>query len=132
MFRPLMVGVASATLLLATGGGVAGAEPQTSPCDYTLSAPHVVDVSGTPMVTATLKPAACNRAQVFSTVACVQLEGASGPGQCARQNGLLTAQVYYAPYQPGATYVSTGRGCANVGNPPQPACQPTGPFTATL
>ncbi|MGE2692749.1 hypothetical protein [Mycolicibacterium pulveris] len=132
MVRPLMVVVASAGVLLASAGGVAGAEPQTPPCDYTLSAPHVVDVSGTPMVTATLQPAACNRATVFSSVACIQLAGASGPGRCQSNNGNLPAQVYYSPYQPGATYVSTGRGCATVGNPPQPVCQPTGPLTATL
>ncbi|MGV0802317.1 hypothetical protein ABQF26_35420, partial [Mycolicibacterium elephantis] len=70
-------------------------------------------------------------ATVFSTVACVQLEGAAGPGQCKSNNGNLPARVYYGAYQPGATYVSTGRGCATVGNPPQPVCQPTGPITAT-
>ena len=67
-----------------------------------------------------------------STVACVQLQGSDGPGQCAQQNGILTAQVFYQPYRPGATYVATGRGCANTGNPPQPVCQPVGPLTATL
>ncbi len=127
-----MVVVAPVVLLLSPAAGVAGADPQTPPCDYTLSAPYVVDVSGTAMVTATLEPAACDRANVTSTVACVQLEGASGPGQCKQNNGLLPARVYYAPYQPGKTYVSTGRGCANVGNPPQSVCQPTGPVTATL
>ena len=33
----------------------------------------------------------------------------------SRTTGSLTAQVFYAPYRPGATYVSTGRGCANTG-----------------
>lgn len=128
-----MVVVATLGLLLGATGAVAAADEQdTSVCDYRLSAPYVVDVSGTAMVTATLEPGACNRANVFSTVACLQREGASGPAQCDRNNGPLPAKVYYAPYQPGATYVSTGRGCATVGNPPQSVCQPTGPVSATL
>ncbi|MCV7222351.1 hypothetical protein [Mycolicibacterium elephantis] len=131
MIRPLMVVAASLTLL-GTTGAVAGAQQDAGVCDYRLSAPYVVDVSGTAMVTATLEPGACDQATVFSTVACVQLEGAAGPGQCRSNNGNLPARVYYGAYQPGATYVSTGRGCATVGNPPQPVCQPTGPITATL
>ena len=43
------------------------------------------------------------------------------------------AQVFYEPYQPGATYISSGRGCgkafelATDGN-----CQILGPINATL
>ena len=72
------------------------------------------------------------RSVAYLTVACVQLQGSDGPGQCQQQNGILTAQVFYQPYRPGATYIATGRGCANTGNPPQPVCQPLGPLTATL
>ena len=91
-----------------------------------------MQLSGTNAVTATLSPAACDRSVAYLTVACVQLQGSDGPGQCQQQNGILTAQVFYQPYRPGATYIATGRGCANTGNPPQPVCQPMGPLTATL
>jgi hypothetical protein len=124
--------LAIAVLLFVASAGVAGAEPTTTACNYTLSAPYVVQLSGTDVVTATISPAACNRSNPYLSVACVQLQGSPGPGQCEQNNGPLVAQVFYAPYRPGATYVSTGRGCANTGNPPQPICQPVGPFTATL
>ena len=123
---------AATALLFAAAAGVARAEPPASPCSYSLSPPHVVQLSGSDVVTATLSPAACDRANPYLSVACVQLLGSDGPGKCEQNNGILTAQVFFAPYRPGATYVSTGRGCANTGNPPQPICQPTGPLTATL
>jgi hypothetical protein len=126
--------VFTAAVALALGGTTAAAHAQPSPppCAYTLSPPQVVQLSGTDVVTATLSPAACDGAIAYLSVACVQLQGSDGPGQCAQQNGILTAQVFYQPYRPGATYVATGRGCANTGNPPKPVCQPVGPLTATL
>ena len=126
--------VLAAAVALALGGttAVAGAEPNPAPCSYTLSPPQLAQLSGTNAVTATLSPAACDRSVAYVTVACVQLQGSDGPGQCAQQNGILTAQVFYQPYRPGATYIATGRGCANTGNPPRPVCQPMGPLTATL
>jgi hypothetical protein len=133
MIRSPMVLVAAVTLALAgTAAAVARAEPAPPPCAYTLSPPHVAQLSGVNVVTATLSPAACNQSTAYMTVACVQLQGSDGPGQCQQQNGILTAQVFYQPYRPGATYVSTGRGCADTGNPPQPVCQPMGPLTAML
>lgn len=123
---------AAAALALAGTAAVAGASPNPPPCDYTLSPPHVVQLSGTNVVTATLTPAACEESDSFLLVACVQLQGSDGPGQCDQGEGILPAQVYYQPYRPGATYTSTGRGCSSKGNPPQPFCQTTGPFTATL
>lgn len=135
MMRSLRVLTVAVTLPFAgTAGvaGVAGAEPTAPPCAYTLSPPHVVAVSGTDMVTASISPAGCNQSNPYLSVACIQLQGSEGPGICEQNNGPLTAQVFYAPYQPGATYVATGRGCASTGNPPQPVCQPVGPFTATL
>lgn len=118
---------------LTAGVGVAEAEPAApSTCNYTLTPPHVVNVSGTDMVTATMSPAGCNQSIVFQSVACLQVQGSDGPGRCAQNNGLLTAQVYLTPYRPGATYISTGRGCASTGNPPEPVCASQGPFTATL
>jgi hypothetical protein len=132
MVRSSLIVAAALVAAVATPTGPAGAEPTPSAgCDFTLTPPHVVQVSGTDMVTATLSPAACNRSNAYLTVACVQLQGSPGPGRCEQNNGPLVAQVYFAPYQPGATYVSTGRGCATAGNPPQPICQPVGPLMAT-
>src|SRR5262245_4821592 len=126
--------VLTAAVVLTLGGTapVADAEPTAPPCSYRLSPPQVVQLSGTNVVTATLSPAACNQSTAYLTVACVQLQGSDGPGQCAQQSGILTAQVFYQPYRPGARYVSTGRGCANTGNPPQGVCVPMGPLSATL
>jgi len=132
MMRSLMILTAAVALALTGTAGVARAEPSPPPCAYTLSPPHVVQLSGTNVVTATLSPAGCDRSNPYLSVACVQLQGSDGPGQCQQAEGTLTAQVYYAPYRPGATYISTGRGCASTGNPPRPFCQPTGPYTATL
>lgn len=128
-----MVLAAAVALTVAAPASLAGAEPSPPKgCSYTLSPPQVVQVSGTNVVTATLTPAACNQSQPYLLVACIQLQGSDGPGQCAQGEGILPAQVYYQPYRPGAAYVATGRGCALTGNPPQPVCQPTDPFTATL
>jgi hypothetical protein len=132
MMRSPIVLTAAVALALAGTAAVARAEPSPPPCSYTLSPPQVVQLGGTNAVTATLSPAGCNQSTAYLTVACVQLQGSDGPGQCQQQNGILTAQVFYQPYRPGATYVSTGRGCATTGNPPQPVCQPMGPLTANL
>jgi hypothetical protein len=132
MMRSPMVLTAAVALALAGTAGVARAEPSPSPCSYTLSPPQIVQLGGANVVTATLSPAGCDQSTAYQTVACVQMQGSDGPGQCQQQNGILTAQVFYQPYRPGATYVATGRGCATTGNPPQPVCQPMGPLTATL
>ena len=109
------------------------AEPESPACSFALTPPRVVDVSGTPMVTATVDPAGCSvAAEPTSSIACVQMQGSDAVEQCATIEGPGTAQVYYGPYRPGATYVSTGRGCAATGNPPRASCQTTGPLTATL
>ncbi len=132
MVRSLMFLIAAATLPVAGTAAVAVAEPPPATCTYHLSPPHVVDVSGTSMVTATISPGACERSNTYLSVACVQMQGSPGPPKCEQNNGVLPAQVFYAPYQPGATYVSTGKGCANTGNPPQPVCTPVGPFAETI
>ena len=132
MFRSARGLIAAAAVALAGSAPVASAEPVPTVCSYQLSPPQVVQLSGVNVVTATLSPGACNQSTVYLTVACVKLQGSDGPGQCAQQNGVLTAQVFYQPYRAGATYVATGRGCANTGNPPQPVCQPVGPLTTTL
>lgn len=132
MIRLPMVLSAAVALALAGIAPVASAEPNQPPCQYTLSPPQVVPLGSGNAVSATLSVGACNQSVAYLTVACVQLQGGDGPGQCAQQNGILTAQVFFQPYHPGATYVSTGRGCANTGNPPQPICETFGPITATV
>jgi hypothetical protein len=132
MIRSLTLLIASAVLPVAATAAVAGAQPAPPTCTYNLSPPQVVDVSGTDMVTATLSTGACDQSTTHESVACLQQEGSPGPPQCELNNGMLTAQVFYAPYRPGATYVSTGRGCATTGNPPQSVCTPVGPVAATL
>ncbi|MCV7153533.1 hypothetical protein [Mycolicibacterium pyrenivorans] len=131
MFRTFAV-LAATTLVLGSTVAVAGAQPTPSPCDYVLTPPSVVNVSGTDVVTATVSPGACDGAVAYQTVACIQMQGASGPGQCAQNTGILPAQVFFQPYRPGTTYTSTGRGCASKGNPPQRFCQESGPITVTL
>lgn len=131
MVRSLMLLIAAATLPVAGTAAVAAAEPPPT-CTYNLTPPQVVDVSGTSMVTATIQPGACERSNVYLSVACLQKQGSPEAPKCEQNNGIVPAQVFYAPYQPGATYVSTGRGCANTGNPPQPVCTPVGPLTATI
>src|SRR5215207_4797752 len=119
MIRSALV-LFAAVALCFVGIVPAGASPSAPPCSFTLSPPQVVQLSGTNVVTATLSPAACDQSDTYLSVACVQLQG------------ILPAQVHFAPYRPGATYVSTGRGCSSKGNPPQPFCRPAGPLTATL
>ncbi|MGB3233431.1 MAG: hypothetical protein WBB57_22500 [Mycobacterium sp.] len=124
--------VVAATTLVFGSTAVAGAQPAPSACNYELTAPTVVNVSGTDMVTATVSPRACDGAVTFQTVACIQMQGSDTAGQCVQGKGILPAQVYFQPYRPGATYTATGRGCAAKGNPPQTYCHESGPITATL
>jgi hypothetical protein len=135
MIRALTVMWVSTTLALSAvaSAGAAGAEPwPPSPCGFTLSPPQVVQVDGVSKVTATVTSAACGvAASPYKSVACVELQGQQG-GSCIQ--GTDTAQAFYSqPYQPGATYVSTGRGCGII-VPTLPAdnCQILGPLTATL
>ena len=132
MVRSLMFLIAAVTLPVAGTAAVAVAEPAPPTCTYNLSPPQVVDVSGTSMVTATLSPGACERVQRVPLGGLPTNAGQPRAPKCEQNNGVLPAQVFYAPYQPGATYVSTGRGCANTQNPPQPVCTPVGPVTATI
>jgi len=118
--------------------GVAGASgahadppPPGTLCSFDLSPPQVVQVSGTPMVTATLTPAGCGGPfRPHVSVVCVQ--AADSPPQCTQAREADTAQVY-VPYRPGATYTATGRGLGTVWNDmSEPNWQLLGPFTAVL
>lgn len=131
MIRSFTV-LALTALLSGSAVSVAGAQPEQNGCTYVLSAPSVVNVSGTDMVTATVNIGACDGAVTYQTTACISLHGADDAGHCAQGRGILPAQVFFQPYRPGATYTATGRGCASKGNPPQKYCQEVGPFTATL
>src|SRR5690349_20704088 len=134
MSRVLMA--MSATVLLAlaalVGASAATAEPMPPPpCGFSISAPQVVQVDGVSKVTATVTSTVCGiAASPYQSVACVELLGQQG-GSCMQ--GVDTAQAYFEPYRPGATYVSTGRGCGII-VPGLPAdnCQILGPVQATL
>ena len=138
-YHPRMVRrvlIACAVSVLGVAGlpaAISAAETDPPPCAFTLSPPRVVQVSGRDMVTATVEAAACGvGAEPTSSVACIQMQGSDSAEQCDVGEGILTAQVYYAPYRAGATYTATGRGCALTGNPPRSVCQTSGPLTATL
>jgi hypothetical protein len=121
--------------LVLTVSGVAfagGAQAQpVPPCAFTLSPPQVVQVDGVSKVTATVTPAGCaGPFRPNMSVACLHL---GGHGQCMQARDDETAQVYLEPYQPGATYESSGRGCGIFFNfEPAPECQILGPVSSTL
>ncbi|KAA0109681.1 hypothetical protein [Mycolicibacterium sp. P9-22] len=127
-------GLAIPVLMLAAlgGAGHALAAPGDPGCSTSLSAPQVIDVSGTAMVSASASPGACNRAEPQLQVACLQLVGSTLAPICAQAEGPGTARVHFAPYTPGASYVATGRSCANAGSPPVTYCRSAGPLTAAL
>lgn len=131
-FRVAFVTVAlTGALSAAAPGGVAGADPgEPVTCDFTLSEPAVVDVSGVPMVGATVSPAGCTgTAKPTSSQVCLTTPGSAG--RCAELPGYNDAHVYLSPYQPGVTYTATGRGCAAQTSPPVPMCVTLGPKSAT-
>lgn len=127
-------GLVPPVLLVAAlcSAGQAAAAPAEPGCATILSSPQVVDVSGTQMVSASASPGACNRSEPQLQVACLQVVGSSVTPMCAEGQGPDTARVYLAPYTPGASYVATGRSCANAGSPPITYCRAAGPITATL
>lgn len=128
MIRPTYVVSMAVALAFAglTGGAVAHAGP-LPPCTYTLSPPEV----GPSGVTATAELAGCGPAGGgYSAVAC--LLGADGVTHCAQARGSDPA-VISVPYQPGTTYIATGRGCPVwLGQNVAPDCQILGPLNATL
>jgi hypothetical protein len=122
--------LAPATL---AGVGAAGADPwPPSPCGFSISPPQVVQVGGVSKVTATVTSTVCGvAANPYQSVACISVAGPDSTTSCMQ--GVDTAQVYFEPYKPGATYTSSGRGCGII-VPTLPAdnCQILGPLTATL
>lgn len=120
------------TLAALCGSGHAVAAPDEAGCATALSAPQVVDVSGTAMVTVSVSPGACNRAEPQLQVACLQRVGSPVAPLCVQAEGPSTARVHFAPYIPGASYMATGRSCANAGSPPLTFCRSAAPVTVTL
>ena len=126
--------LAAATAVAGAGVGSAGPGDPPPPCAYTLSPPQVVQADGVSRVTATVTLAGCAGAfRPALTVACVHIDGQDSQGQCTQAQGPAAAQVFFEPYQPGATYRSTGRGCGTLfWDALAPNCQVLGPIPATL
>ncbi|MDT5102413.1 MAG: hypothetical protein QOC76_6150 [Mycobacterium sp.] len=126
-----------ATLTLALAGIIGASAAQAdpwppSPCGFSISPPQVVQVDGVSKVTATVTSTVCGvAASPYQSVACVEQSGRDAHSSCMQ--GTDTAQAYFEPYTPGATYTSRGRGCGII-VPTLPAdnCQILGPLTATL
>ncbi|MGO4444128.1 hypothetical protein AB4Z42_12315 [Mycobacterium sp. 2YAF39] len=131
----MVIGMSSAVVLggLACAGGAhAQPPPNPGPCNYTLSPPQVVQVNGVTKVTATLTPAGCLAPwKPKYGIACLSIQG--GSEQCTNARNAVPTQVFYEPYQPGATYASTGRGCSAIFDyTTDPNCLLLGPVNATL
>ncbi|MGB3481411.1 MAG: hypothetical protein WBB07_04225 [Mycobacterium sp.] len=124
-------GVLAATCVLMAAPAGATPEPAAQvDCNFTLSAPYVVDVAGTQMVTATVVPAACPDAVPTVLQACLSVPGKVG--RCDNTDGNTMSQVYLSPYVPGMSYTARGRGCAAVPSPPTMICSSLGPTEAVL
>jgi hypothetical protein len=116
--------------------GVAYATPSdddgTGQCTFILSQPKVIQASGLSLVSATMRPGPCTiHATPNLSVVCLSVVGSGTQGECASKNGQDPAEVRY-PYQPGATYVLRGQGCASTFVPPYTLCQDFGPTQITL
>ncbi|MCV7280438.1 hypothetical protein H7J88_12340 [Mycolicibacterium flavescens] len=129
----VLVGLLVAGSALA-GIGSAHAQPLPPACTYSLSPPQVVHTDGTARVTATVSFVGCTGPfRPAMSVACVHLAGPGSQGQCTQARGPGAAQVYFEPYQPGATYIAGGRGCGKVFEDAlEPNCQMLGPVNVTL
>ena len=127
-------GLALAAVTLAGALGAAGtavADPGGGAlCNFTLSDPQVVTVSGTQMVTATVTPAACTGVKPISSQVCISTP--TRAGRCTELSGFDEAHVYFAPYEPGTSYTAKGRGCSAQTRPPAAVCTSLGPRTVTL
>jgi len=132
----MVIGLTSTVVLTAgivsAGGAQAQPPPNPGPCNYTLSPPQVVQVDGVSKVTATLTPAGCLTPwKPKYGIACLSIQG--GSERCTNSRNAVPTQVFYEPYEPGATYRSTGRGCGAIFDyTTDPNCLLVGPLTATL
>jgi hypothetical protein len=131
----LLTGLLTA-YLAAHPAGIAHATPPdddgTGQCTFILSQPKVIQVAGLSLVSATMRPGPCTiHATPNLSVVCLSAAGSGTQGECASKNGQDPAEVRY-PYQPGATYVLRGQGCASTFVPPYTLCQDFGPTQITL
>lgn len=125
-----------ATIVGLANGGTAYAAPpedQQASCVYTLSKPFVVEMAGRNMVSATLASLPCvGDILPNQQTVCVQLDGSPAAARCDTKAGYTPAQVYFDIYRLGATYVSTGSGCAAIAPSQVSVCSTQGPLSATL
>jgi hypothetical protein len=124
------------TVIAVYPAGVAHASPSdddgTGQCTFVLSQPKVIQLSGMSLVSATMRPGPCTiHATPNLSVVCLSVAGSGSQGECASKNGQDPAEVRY-PYQPGATYVLRGQGCASTFVPPYTLCQDFGPTQISL
>ena len=124
------------TFTAACPAGIAHASPSddegSGQCTFVLSQPKVVQISGLSLVSATMRPGPCTiHATPNLSVVCLSVVGSGTQGECASKNGQDPAEVRY-PYQPGATYVLRGQGCASTFVPPYTLCQDFPPTQITL
>jgi hypothetical protein len=127
-FATSVGGVVLATTAAATPSDGA-ADPS---CVYTLSAPLVVQVSGVPMVTATLKPYPCTGSINPNYLSvCLKAETNAGAGTCGFSAVPSMAEVFL-PYKPGTTYVASGTGCGSVYTTQGSICATQDPVSVTL
>lgn len=99
-----------------------GPLPPPPPCSFVLS----LDPPSDGELVATVRSTGCAALAVpYSAVVCLQPAGQVLT--CSQARGDEPARVAM-PYQPGASYTASGRGCAGwVGLPPAPDCQLLGP-----
>lgn len=134
------------TSIIAVGSaGVTNAAPpagaDAGSCSWVLTPPRVVQVSGASMVLATVNAGPCTMDAVPNdSVVCLSIKGEDSQGQCGHRAGSYPALIY-RPYRPGATYIVTGQGCADVFEDPvthsttgpvKKLCQAIGPTEFTL
>ena len=134
LLRAILSAVFAGSVVIG-GAAPAAAEPTPVMCEFNGGTIHrvVVDVSGTPMVTASITPGACTGvAKPTFTQVCLSAAGSSTAGRCAELPGYNAARVYLSPYVPGVAYTARGRGCAAQTSPPAPICTTVGPTTVTL
>lgn len=126
-----LAAVVLAATLAAAGTAVADPGGDGVLCNFTLSDPQLVTVSGTQMVTATVTPAACTGiVKPISSQVCISTP--TRAGRCTELSGFDAAQVYFSPYEPGTSYTAKGRGCSAQTRPPAAVCTTLGPRTVTL
>ena len=143
--RSLLPAVVAMSLVGFGSAGVTNASPSdgagSESCSWVLTPPQVVQVSSTHMVLASVKPGPCTMdALPNESVVCLSIQGENSGGQCTHKAGTDPALIYY-PYRPGATYVVTGQGCADLfenpvnhstTGPVTKICQTIGPTSFSL